>query len=559
MTFNLLERPWIRVKTLSGELLDVSIKDCFGRAHELSAVVGETPCQAASTVRLLIAILYRALPAARRRPGVEWQTWWDASALPIAQIQSYLTRYSDRFDLFHDAHPFMQVAELRNNKTSGLTKLIGDVPDGEQFFTVRSGRALETLSPAEAARWLIHCQAFDPSGIKTGAVGDPRVKGGKGYPIGTGWAGWCGLVLAEGRTLAETLLLNLDLQLDVSVDSTPWERSPHGVAPDADHPEPLGPADIMTWQSRRIALIQDVSGVVVNVVIANGDPIHPRNRHGVEPHCGWRFSGPQTKAHGVDVYMPRAHDPNRALWRGLPSLLPGQPPSVSKGPASAVAPNVMEWIASLVVNGHLDAAYPVRLWATGVTYGTQSSSFAAMVDDRMNLSAAVLAAPELRDTVRDAVGSAEGAVTALRHLAANLAVCVGVHETSGATERASALAYSVLDSAFPVWAASLTPGCDVSERAQAWQYFVRDAMDRLAAQLISDAGSLGWVGRVARRLDGTSQRLDASRASIYFRAALRKALPLAFPQDAPTLGHPATGEHLSDERGQLSLMEENDG
>ena len=107
-------------------------------------------------------------------------------------------------------------------------------------------------------------------------MGDPRVKGGKGYPIGVGWAGWCGLIFARGNTLRETLLLNLDLHLNVRADSASWERPPHDVTTDDEHPEPLGPADIMTWQSRRVALLRDDRGMVVDAVIANGDPIHPQ-------------------------------------------------------------------------------------------------------------------------------------------------------------------------------------------------------------------------------------------------------------------------------------------
>src|SRR5699024_2697574 len=64
------------------------------------------------------------------------------------------------------------------------------------------------IPPGEAARWLVHCMAFDISGIKSGAVGDPRVKGGKGYPIGIGWSGWLGGLYFEGDTLFQTLMLN---------------------------------------------------------------------------------------------------------------------------------------------------------------------------------------------------------------------------------------------------------------------------------------------------------------------------------------------------------------
>jgi len=535
VSFNLLHEPWIPVRTTTGDLTEVSVLECFRRASQLAAVTGETPTQAASTLRLLIAILYRALPDPGLKPGRTWKRWWDAPELPLDLIKDYLLRYDDRFDLFDEQRPFMQVAALRSNKTSGLTKFIADVPDGEQFFTTRAGAALDRISPAEAARWLIHCHAFDPSGIKTGAVGDPRVKGGKGYPIGVGWAGWCGLVFAEATTLREMLLLNLALNLDLDRDSAPWERPAHGVTVDGSHAEPQGPADILTWQARRVVLLRDGAGDVVDVVIANGDPIHPRNRQGLEPHCGWRFSEPQTKLHKIDVYMPRGHDPERALWRGLPSLLPESEHGARAGTKNrpALPPSGLAWIASLVDDEHLEAGYPFHMRAIGVTYGAQSSTIAAMVDDGLRVRAALVAVPELRRLVRDSVASADAAVTAVRHLAGNLAGSRGIHETDGEISRASEAGYSALDTAYRTWLESLEPHSDPIERLTAWQGFVGDTLSRLGDRLVEDAGEVAWLGRVTRRGDGSEHRIDASLASAYFRAALRKALPLAYPSAPP--------------------------
>ena len=90
----------------------------------------------------------------------------------------------------------------------------------------------ERLSFAEAARWVVHAHAYDTSGIKTGAVGDPRVKGGKVYPLGVAWAGTLGGVFVEGENLRETLLLNLvafdtdNLRIDPDEDRPAWRRPP---------------------------------------------------------------------------------------------------------------------------------------------------------------------------------------------------------------------------------------------------------------------------------------------------------------------------------------------
>src|SRR5699024_7338675 len=154
---------------------------------------------------------------------------------PLETLRNYADRVRDRFDLFDPERPFFQVADLHSKKgeVSGLEKIVADVPNGEPLFTTRSAKNLQRIEPSEAARWLVHTHAFDPSGIKTGAVGDPKVKNGKGYPIGTGWSGQIGGILALGTTVHDTLLLNLIareasdyVHIGGKEDLPPWERDP---------------------------------------------------------------------------------------------------------------------------------------------------------------------------------------------------------------------------------------------------------------------------------------------------------------------------------------------
>src|SRR5690606_17264086 len=153
----------------------------------------------------------------------------------VVDVERYLRKFDDRFFLFHSVHPFFQVADLRTSKgdISGLEKLIVDVPNGAPFFTTRIGPGLQRISFPEAARWLVHVQAFDPSGIRSGAVGDPRVKGGRAYPIGTSWAGQIGGISVVGDNLRETLIFNLVAASAPEIDLVsgpqdlpPWERPP---------------------------------------------------------------------------------------------------------------------------------------------------------------------------------------------------------------------------------------------------------------------------------------------------------------------------------------------
>ncbi|YAL82096.1 type I-E CRISPR-associated protein Cse1/CasA [Dermacoccaceae bacterium W4C1] len=528
-TYSLLDEQWIRVQAQDGSVVGMGILDVFRRASRLRRLAGEGPTQDAALLRLLIAILYRALPVSGPpdERAEQWGAWWTQEQLPLEQIEPYLARHRSRFDLFGET-PFMQVADLTANKTSGIGKLIADLPDGHQYFTTRSGRETTRLSLDEAARWLVHAHAFDPSGIKTGAHGDPAVKGGKGYPIGTGWSGQCGLLLLEGRTLSESLLLNLVLSRSVPQDCPVWERDPQTAAPDSLHPSATGPADLLTWSARRVRLFR-VGDDVVDVLICNGDKLDLTRQLRLEPHVAWRYSDPQSKKFGETVYMPRTHDPDRALWRGLPALLGQADPPTGKYAKKPPPAGVFDWTAALVGAGVLAPEHPIGVRAVGAEYGAQASTIAAMVDDSLVVQASVLRDLELKRVASDAVVNAEHAVRALADLVQNLAAAAGDSGSSGVKEQARQVLYTELDPAYRRWVASLSSESDLHERLKVWQQCVGQVVRRARDRALADAGAPAWRGRPAKVGLRTIDHLDAGLAERWFAGALARALPLTAP------------------------------
>lgn len=533
-SFDLVSQPWIRTRT--GEhVTERSLDETLARAHEIEGLAGELPTQSAAVLRVLLSILRRALPYAPTRAQAEdqWGELWQRETLPMQEIRAYLDAHRDRFDLLSTTTPFMQVADLKANGTSGLVKLIGDHPDNENaYFSTRSGRAVQRIGLPEAARWLVHAQAYDPSGIKTGADGDDRVKGGKGFPIGTGWTGRTGLIVVEGANLKETLLLNLPLDQQDSTDRPVWERDRLTAAVEKGHTDPVGPVDLMTWPIRRIRLITAGTDVV-DVQISNGDPIRHFNQHEHEPMSGWRRSQAQEKKNGVDVaYMPREHDPERALWRGLAGLLVQRAKSGAVGneaPAS-MPPHSLEWLAAVQEQELLARDAPVRLRMIGMVYGAQSSSTASVIDDALRLRLSVLTDERLHALVIDSLTDAEAAVAALVRLAADLADARG-QESDAPRATARATGYLRLDQGYRRWVASLTSESDLVERRTAWQRFVKDAIWRLGDELVLQAGDDAFRGRdVEGKGKGGGARLVTSgSALLWFTRNLATALPLAKP------------------------------
>ncbi len=535
--FNLLAEPWIIALSPDGREDSFSIIDIFEQAPRLSVIGGEVPTQAFAITRVLLAFLHRAIEGPQDQD--EWAQYWSARKLPMDAVRRYADRVRHRFDLFDDEAPFFQVPGLRTAKdqVSGLEKVVADVPNGEPLFTTRSATDLRRMDAAEAARWLVHAHAFDPSGIKSGAVGDAKATKGKGYPIGTGWSGQLGGVLAEGTNLRETLLLNLVpwdvgtyLHIGGDADLPSWERDPDTAAWFEDRP-PRGAIDLYTWQTRRVRLVGDRGGVT-GVVLANGDRIQPQNRHGVDPHTAWRHSKPQSAKFKSVVYMPQTHDPTRSVWRGIGALLPSvSPRNGGKDAQRYLAPGVLKCVSDLVGEGHLPDDYIVRLRALGAEYGAQSATFAEIIEDTLPMPLVLLREdhPEAGRTAERAVEDADNAASCLWRFAENLAQAAGAEPKCGAGDNAVEALYSALEQLYRRWLAQFGPDRDLAAADMEWQANVRTASLPIARELITAAPTTAWAGRVV------NQRLvNVPIAEAWFTAALRKALPHAFARPAET-------------------------
>lgn len=543
-SFNLIDEPWIRVRDSLGAEQELSILELFRQASRLKCLANDLPTQDFAILRVLLAILQRAISPMLDEldedvePAEVWGLLWEASELPMKEIEAYLSKWYDRFDLFNPVRPFMQVPDLRTSRDEliSVSKIISDVPDGDRLFSLRSGQKLDHLTFAEAARWLVHVQAFDTAGIKSGVVGDPTVKGGKSYPRGTGWSGNLGGVFLEGETLRETLLLNFvvwgdgDSELFSPDDLPTWERLLREFG--SLDILPVGRADIYTWQSRRVRLVTD-QGMVVGLVLTNGDKLESKNMHKVEPMTAWRRSTNQEKKLGqVPIYLPTSHRSNRALWRGLSSMF--APDNQDDGPATTFAPGVLSWTGFLTsANGgrRLSQKKSLQVHGMGLEYGTQSSIVVDAIDDAVLLSSFLLS-PEGSPLVAlacDCVGNTEIAVKALGSLASNLLIASGGDQDniSDVADRIKAEAYFELDSLFRRWLASLDADSSVANKRALWNRDARRVLDSIAKRCVSEVGPHGITGALQPGKRGKSSAwITSSIAERWFYSSLSEALPV---------------------------------
>ena len=82
--FNLLDEPWIKVRTLAREVQELSLMEVFDKAHTLRGLAGEIPTQDVAVIRVLEAVLLGVTKPDRPRSDDEslycWDSWWRARA-----------------------------------------------------------------------------------------------------------------------------------------------------------------------------------------------------------------------------------------------------------------------------------------------------------------------------------------------------------------------------------------------------------------------------------------------------------------------------------------------
>ena len=544
--FNLCYEPWIPVLYASGKVQIVSLKKLFEDSGTIRKIHAGDATTDVAILGVATVVLFRAILTDSGEYGELYtspKNWIQSvrSGGPerLKFIFDYLEKYQNRFDLFDAERPFMQVADLHTSKceVKPVSRLVLD--SESEYFSMRAEQTLTSLSYAEAARYLVTVQAYDYSGIKSGAVGDPRVKGGRGYPIGVGWYGATGKIIVHGENLTETLLYCIDYEQLLNVervrgknhrlalnDKPVWERElPDTAAPRAytggdptkykDEPTPAtGMCEILTWQSRRVRLFPE-NGRVTGVLVSNGDKWLDRNTY-TDPLTAYRFSENQsTQTHYV--WMPQTHSAERTLWRGADALLTRLSSSQEKQNKPAT---VIRQISS---GKYFSPDTKTKIQLVGVVYGTQSSIVEETIDESVTLELGILTeqGAEISAMVRDNIQLTMEAAKALGQYAGNLLRAAGKEYEFRPSVTESIL--HRMEDEFRSWLADLSVSDDVSAQAAAWQSKVRRIVENEADQLAVSAGPKAAIGTIY-----DEQLYNTAKARRHFGGRLYKLLPLAY-------------------------------
>lgn len=461
-SFRLDREPCLPVM-LAGRPVELSVQQALVRAHEIDGLAIGNPLEHVAVLRqLLLPIVLHVFGAPRSEE--EWAARWKRGQLDASAVTAYLDARADRFDLFHPQRPFAQIAGLRTEqdtvKPASLMLPATATGNNVPVFSARTDADPPSLSPAEAARALLAAHCWDTAAIKSGAVGDPNVKNGKTTGNPTGPLGQLGVVVPIGATLAETLLLNTPIvaqglspgdrpQWDAEPATAEWQKRgarglldlltwqarrirliprnrladivAHNVTAEWQTRGAGGPLDLLTWQSRRIRLIpeQGPDGIVVSsVVLAAGDRL--LSLPDFEPHTAWRADPKPTAKSGPR--RPIRHQPGRAAWRGLTSLLATTKPT-DNGESSTI---LMTQLRDLRMQDLVPPDLPLQVLTVGVAYGNQSAVVEDTLSDLIPLPISALPdGSEVRDLLTRVVKQAEALREAANRLGDDLRRAAG--------------------------------------------------------------------------------------------------------------------------------------
>lgn len=506
MEFNLLDEPWIRVMTEDCTVVERSLMQVLLNSHRYQRLAGELPTQDVALLRLLLAILqtvfYRVDPEGEDDPIEDraaairrWQALWNAGRFPVQPIRTYLETWKDRFWLFHPEHPFYQVPAAAVGTKFKASKLNGELSESAhkmRLFPLRDGEEKETLSYAEAARWLVTLIGFDDSASTKKETG-----------TGTGWLGDRVNVYAIGENLFETLMLNLVFLKDgryVWAENMPaWEQPTMTTAKKREIPLPDNQAELLTLQSRRLILSREENRVT-GFSSTGGDFFGKEGRVNAfsEQMTLWRAG--KTPKNAVPQFVPASVDPWRQMWRDFEVILGRR--------EDTHIPGVVAWLTELRRKNVIPRKY-VHIASVGVTYDSKKGSIADIISDHLDFQMSLLdAAGELWIVlVGGEIHLIDKAARALGALAEGLYLAQG-GQLDGAGKKARQsqrdegmrLLYAAVDLPFREWLAHIGAqhGDDENTRAQeqqCWRSIVFRIADNLGREMVRDAGTAAFTGR----------------------------------------------------------------
>ncbi len=367
--FNLLDEPWISVIVdEKGHNKLVSITDVFKHASEYKALAGDMKTQDFALLRILLAVLHTVFSRydiqgnSREFDSGEddeyyfnketvniWREVWNSKKFPDA-VFKYLEQWHDRFYLFDDKYPFLQVLkqDIDSKKLGGkspseisgknINRLISESNNKIAVFSPKDNvdNNKSSLTEAQLARWIITLQSYV-------GLADKTMFGTEKYKASKGWLFDLGGIYIEGENLFETLMLNCvlvgEMQSPEKKQKPCWEYSGAENIENSFYETFIDNiSQLYTRWSRAIYINPDISiDKPISVSIVKLPDINHKDAF-IEPMTVWQYN---KERENKDKYTPRKHKVEESMWRSF-GLLTLQ--ESDDGILKNHKPGIMEWL-----------------------------------------------------------------------------------------------------------------------------------------------------------------------------------------------------------------------
>jgi CRISPR system Cascade subunit CasA len=395
--FNLIDKPWIPCFDPYGERREYGISDTLLKAHELHEICDDSPLVTVAIHRMLLAILYRAFegPSDMSR----WKVLYKKGTLEAkGPVGEYLTKWHDRFFLFDDSHPFMQVAgldlseykengDVKKDKTDGLMRLAREAPDkgGRILFDHRVGTERPEYDPKEIAKMILAAQSYSGTGVASGGkVGKQQIKPTpcQFAPCVDGLCLWL-----QSENLFQTLMLNL-VPCDVCAKDLPaWEddRIVGSAIPSWKTPVDFtGPVQRFAPLSRFIRILDKGAMFFTNGLKANDASNDPMKAY--------------ARSDDSKPFTAVKLREDKATWRDAHALF-------SLDLRTRKPPLCLNHAARLFIDGTLSRASPPKVNVVGLA--TDQGKALLWRHDRMPLPVGILSSNDLMERLGLLIAEAE--------------------------------------------------------------------------------------------------------------------------------------------------------
>ena len=523
--YNLIDEPWIAVRTEDGGVTEVGLRDALLSAHIYTGLAGETKPQDFAVLRLLLAVLntvfsrYDAegneIDLAEDPDAAldQWKQIWDAGRLPAAPVERYLAQWHDRFWLFDDEYPFYQTNAVKEKKECATAKMIGTLFESNnkaRLFSDRS-KSDRNLCFAEAARWLLHLNQFDDIASK-----QPTPK--------KTWCGKLSLIALIGNSLFQTLMLNYRSDYDArreKAEMPAWETDRRQVQFNQQIAVPDNQAALLTVQSRNLLLCAE-NGTVTAYKLAGGDWFE---EDAVFDEQMTLWNGFQDKNAPHPVFKPKRYDTAKLIWQEFASI--SALSVTQKDTEHCIRPaGIVEWLYELLKYRFIPEDYSVKISTAAVIYDYKQATSLPVLDavsDSLTFHAKLMEdiGAEWRRRIIEEIGKCEKAAGYVYRLYKNLQQASGRRDKDGKESQsgeqdARREYYARIDRHFRLWLASLEPEAN------------RDLYTgQLEAELCRIAVSYGkeLAGQIGAHAFFCCGDMSVPKAMDIFEASVRKLFP----------------------------------